>query len=583
MNAIEFTIKMRDMMSGGLGKLNSTANSAFTRMNAYTQSHLVRNQALANSYNELQKRIAEVERTAKSSVIPAQIAGARRELQALQQQARNHIGNTSFSVADKKGGGIGSVIGGTAIGAIAGNLVMSGVSAVSSTVLNGISQSVSSAMDRQMVQTSFNTLTGSERSGKALTSDLVSLQKDTVLGSEVFKNAQTMLGFGFGDKDVVANMRMLGDIAMGDTQKLESLTLAFSQVRAGGKLTGQDLLQFINAGFNPLQEISQKTGKSMAVLKQEMADGKVSFSDVQQAIQLATGAGGRYNGMLDKLAQTPAGKLQQFQGALDEFKISAGTAFLPLLSLALEWANKLLPIAESIIPYITTGVQTVVSWINNASIGTSGWMDYLVMAKEIIPYYLEYMNKLYNYLGNVISGWAKWISKSELMKDIFSWMVSWVKQLYMQFSALIDLMQWWFDNITMPILNGIESAYKLIKGTHEVKITAETPQQKKDKEIREKNGEAQKKIVQSWSKIVEQTSKPDINSRIATARSNHDYARTNSESISSGGGKTVHITLGKFFDNIIFNTQDNSLAPAQLESIISEYLARVLYQTSKTV
>lgn len=41
-------------------------------------------------------------------------------------------------------------------------------------------------------------------------------------------------------------MKMLGNVAMGDKEKLSSLTLAFSQISAAGKLQGQDLLQLIN-------------------------------------------------------------------------------------------------------------------------------------------------------------------------------------------------------------------------------------------------------------------------------------------------------------------------------------------------
>lgn len=76
-----------------------------------------------------------------------------------------------------------------------------------------------------------------------------------------------MLSFGIAQDRIMPNIKALGDIAMGDRNKLNSLTLAFSQMTASGRLMGQDLLQMINAGFNPLSEISRKTGKSIGVLK----------------------------------------------------------------------------------------------------------------------------------------------------------------------------------------------------------------------------------------------------------------------------------------------------------------------------
>ena len=62
---------------------------------------------------------------------------------------------------------------------------------------------------------------------------------------------------------------------MGNNEKFSSMTLAFAQMSAAGRLMGQDLNQMINAGFNPLQVISEKTGKSIAVLKKERS--KVLF------------------------------------------------------------------------------------------------------------------------------------------------------------------------------------------------------------------------------------------------------------------------------------------------------------------
>src|SRR5207244_4031490 len=96
--------------------------------------------------------------------------------------------------------------------------------------LNFAQGSMSKAMEFQKTKTSFEVLTGDKAKGQGLANDLNKLQQDTILGPEVFKSAQTMLGFGIGAEKVIPTMKMLGDISMGDAQKLESLTLAFSQV-----------------------------------------------------------------------------------------------------------------------------------------------------------------------------------------------------------------------------------------------------------------------------------------------------------------------------------------------------------------
>ena len=82
---------------------------------------------------------------------------------------------------------------------------------------------------------------------------------------------RTMMSFGMSGEAAFSTLQQIGDIAMGDSQKLQSLALAFAQMQSTGKLMGQDFNQMINAGFNPLNEISKATGKSVGELKEEMS------------------------------------------------------------------------------------------------------------------------------------------------------------------------------------------------------------------------------------------------------------------------------------------------------------------------
>ena len=84
---------------------------------------------------------------------------------------------------------------------------------------------------------------------------------------------RTMMSFGMSGEAAFSTLQQIGDIAMGDSQKLQSLALAFAQMQSTGKLMGQDFNQMINAGFNPLNEISKATGKSVGELKEEMSKG----------------------------------------------------------------------------------------------------------------------------------------------------------------------------------------------------------------------------------------------------------------------------------------------------------------------
>ena len=127
--------------------------------------------------------------------------------------------------------------------------------------------------------------------------------------SDLAKASQTLLAFGTSAEDLLPTLQMLGDVSQGNKERFDSLTLAFAQVGSAGKLSGQDLLQFVNAGFNPLNEISKMTGESMAELKERMSAGGVSAEEVAEAFKHATSEGGQFYQAMEAQSQTFNGQM----------------------------------------------------------------------------------------------------------------------------------------------------------------------------------------------------------------------------------------------------------------------------------
>lgn len=158
--------------------------------------------------------------------------------------------------------------------------------------------------------TSFTTMLGDQAKAQQLVNDLKVTAAKTPFGMEdLAKNTQTLMAFGMSADEAKLRLGQLGDISQGDAQKLESLTLAFAQVSSAGKLSGQDLLQMINAGFNPLQEMSKKTGKSVGELKEEMEKGAISADMVADAFASATAEGGQFYGAMEAQSKTFSGQV----------------------------------------------------------------------------------------------------------------------------------------------------------------------------------------------------------------------------------------------------------------------------------
>lgn len=170
----------------------------------------------------------------------------------------------------------------------------------------------------QMLESSFEVLLG----GKGVAGFMDEMKRFAVESplsmNGVAGAAQTLLGFGISAEKVMPTLRQLGDVSMGNEDRFKSLALAFAQMSATGKLMGQDLMQMINAGFNPLSVISEKTGKSIGDLKKEMESGAITSDMVAEAFAAATAEGGKFYGMTQKQAEGIKGLQAQLEGGIQE-------------------------------------------------------------------------------------------------------------------------------------------------------------------------------------------------------------------------------------------------------------------------
>lgn len=182
-----------------------------------------------------------------------------------------------------------------------------------------VKQVVNVRSEIQALEVSFRTLLGSQQASAELMRQMKEFAAATPLQlGDLAKGAQTMLGFNVAAEEIMPMLKAIGDISMGDAQKFQSLTLAFSQMQSVGKLMGQDLLQMINAGFSPLAVMADKTGKSIGELKEEMSAGAISAEMVKQAFIDATSEGGQFFGMLSGQGDTVKGALAQLSGAFTD-------------------------------------------------------------------------------------------------------------------------------------------------------------------------------------------------------------------------------------------------------------------------
>lgn len=159
-------------------------------------------------------------------------------------------------------------------------------------------------------QTSFEVMTGSAEKA----ADTVDRLKD-IAASTPFEmpsladTTQLLMNYGFTADEALDRMQMLGDIAQGSADKMNRIAAAYGQMSSAGKVSLEDVKQMIEAGFNPLQEISESTGESMDSLYQRISDGAISVDEITASMQRSTSEGGKYFQSMEKQSQTFSGQL----------------------------------------------------------------------------------------------------------------------------------------------------------------------------------------------------------------------------------------------------------------------------------
>ena len=252
-------------------------------------------------------------------------------------------------------------VGGLAIGAGLSYLAKTGIDA---------------AMSMESLTAQFTVMTGSAERANAVLSEIADFAAKTPFTKLGLADAgKTLMAFGIEGQKIVPTLRMLGDVAGADQNKLKSLALVFGQIQSTGKLMGQDLLQLINQGFNPLNVISEQTGISMAKLKDAMAQGAISADMVTAAFQAATSEGGLFFGNLEAQSQTLQGRLSTLQDNFQTALQNMAEAFLPLLKagtdvlIAFDW-TPIIASMQSVAEKVTSLVGTIgslVSWAQKLS------------------------------------------------------------------------------------------------------------------------------------------------------------------------------------------------------------------------
>lgn len=200
--------------------------------------------------------------------------------------------------------------------------------------------SLKNASDFEKQRVAFGTLLKDVDKGNQLFATLQKFSAETPLAlGDITSSSERLLAVGVGMEDQITVLRQLGDLALGNSDKLGRLTNAYSKLKTKGRASLEELNLFTDAGIPLMDTLAQTMGVTTQEVFKLVSAGKVGMPEVQVAMDSLTGAGGRFNNAMKNASETASGK---FSTSLDNLKIASA-----------DLGNIMLPVAKDILDSIT--------------------------------------------------------------------------------------------------------------------------------------------------------------------------------------------------------------------------------------
>lgn len=204
----------------------------------------------------------------------------------------------------------------------------------------------------------FEALIGDADKAHKLVDDIQLLAKVSPLGMEgLANNAVTLLNSGTKLADIIPTLEMLGNLALGDTNKMNSVVRAYTQILSKGQLMAQEMYQLGDAGV-PIREIMTQYGGARYAdgewYAQKMKDPtyKIMAEDMVTAFQAATAEGGKWHDYMFQMMDTWNGQVDRFG---EEGKENLGAFMNPFFEMA----------KSNVLPRLSESLGMFGTWVTN--------------------------------------------------------------------------------------------------------------------------------------------------------------------------------------------------------------------------
>ena len=191
---------------------------------------------------------------------------------------------------------------------------------------------IKAASDMEMLTTQFEVMLGSSEKAAGMMKDLNKFAASTPFALEdLAKGSQNLLAFGVSSDKVVDTMRMLGDTAGGNAEKLQGLVLAYGKVQTKGKASMEEINMLAERGVPIIGTLQKQLGVTNQEFFKMVSAGKITKKEVTQAFRTMTSEGGMFYKGMEKQSLTFSGMVSTMKDNIKMMLASVGSSILPLL------------------------------------------------------------------------------------------------------------------------------------------------------------------------------------------------------------------------------------------------------------
>lgn len=478
---------------------------------------------------------------------------------------------------------------------------------------SGIGAVTALGAQAEATSVAFRTLVGDEQKAADALEQISKFAAQTPYKKlDLIENAKMMVNYGIEVENVNDYLQRLGDIAGGDKNKLNSLALVLGQVMSNKKLNGQDKMQFINAGFNPLQELSEMTGKTTAELEDMMSKGQIGADAVAAAIRHATDEGGKFHDVSKNVAQTVSGKFSTLTDNIEALGLKLYDTLRPAIMGTLEtlmglvawiskWAKELayvgavVGIAIGVLNAYNIAVWAVggalkawaaMQWLVNFAMNANPIGLVIILITSLVAAVTYCWNEFAGFRAVVLTVWDTMKGFGNIIKDyVINRITELLGGLGKIGSAISKLFKGDIDGAIKDAkegvkgLMGVNSNKALVQNT--VKLAGGVAGNWNKNLAQEEAKQGKEKGISKPSLAGSPTSSSALGGLTLSGSAPSTAAKTATSGTGGTRATAIHINISKFFDNINVTMQD-ATDTAELESAVVGCMNRALAIATST-